>query len=180
VAREVVLLRGVNVGGRKLSMPALRTALEEAGCGDVATYIASGNVLLRPPAPAPKNLRSWLERVIADVAGFEVPVVLRTAAELERTVARNPYPDAGGTRLHVVFFADAPGKAALEGVDVDAFAPEECRLVDRDLYLHLPDGMGRAKLPVALDKAARRAKSPAAGTARNWHTVLKLVELAED
>jgi len=95
-------------------------------------------------------------------------------------VALNPYPDAGGTRLHVVFFAETPAKEALDGVDVDAFAPEACTLVGRDLYLHLPNGIGRAKLPVALERAARRAKSPAVGTARNWNTVLKLVELAKD
>jgi len=44
----VALLRGVNVGGKnKLPMAALRTCLEELGCRDVQTYIASGNVIFR-------------------------------------------------------------------------------------------------------------------------------------
>jgi uncharacterized protein (DUF1697 family) len=177
--REIVLLRGVNVGtGRKLSMAALREALEAAGCSGVSTYIQSGNVVLAPPQPAPADRAAWLEGIIAEVAGFEVLVVLRSYAELQQTVACNPYPGAGGTKLHVVFFPDEPGRDALDGVDLAAFEPEECSLVGRDLYLHLPDGMGRAKLPVALEKAARRAKSPLVGTARNWNTVLKLVELA--
>jgi len=167
----------VNVGrGRKLPMPALRTALEEAGCTDVVTYIQSGNVVLTPPAPVPEPLGPWLERIVAGVGGFDVPVVLRTRAELERTVAANPYPDAGGTQLHVVFLDERPGAGVLQGLDLDAFAPEACTLVGRDLYLHLPNGMGRAKLPVALEKATRGTKG--VGTARNWNTVLKLVELA--
>ena len=158
-------------------MPALRTALEDAGCTDVVTYIQSGNVALTPPVRAPKALRAWLEKIVAGVAGFEVPVVLRTRAELERTVASNPYPEAGGSELHVVFFDEGPGPDALDGLDLDAFAPEACRLVGRDLYLYLPNGMGRAKLPVALEKANRRAKT--VGTARNWNTVLKLVDLVQ-
>jgi uncharacterized protein (DUF1697 family) len=177
VVRQVALLRGVNVGGRPLSMSTLRAALTAAGCTDVVTYIQSGNVVLAPPQPAPDDLGTWLEREITEVAGFEVPVVLRTAEELEATVAANPYPDAGGTRLHVVFFATDPGTAVIDALDLAAFAPEACTLVGRDLYLHLPNGMGRAKLPVALERAGRSARPPAVGTARNWNTVLKLVEL---
>jgi uncharacterized protein (DUF1697 family) len=66
----------------------------------------------------------------------------------------------------------------LDGIDVGAFEPEECTLIGAELYLHLPSGMGRATLPVELEKAARRAKSVPIATARNWNTVLKLVELA--
>ena len=178
VVRRVALLRGVNVGGRPLSMSALRSGLAAAGCTDVATYIQSGNVVLTPPEPAPDDLRTWLEHEVSAVAGFDVPVVLRTSEELEATVAANPYPDAGGTQLHVVFFAADPGATVLDALDLATFAPEACTLVGRDLYLHLPGGMGRATLPAALERAGRAARPPAVGTARNWNTVLKLVELA--
>ena len=53
-------------------------------------YVQSGNVALTPPKPKPKDLQGWLERVIGDVAGFAVPVVLRTKAELAHTIERNP------------------------------------------------------------------------------------------
>jgi uncharacterized protein (DUF1697 family) len=159
-------------------MASLRAALERAGCSDVVTYVQSGNVVLSPPVPAPKNLPAWLERVVSDAAGFDVPVVLRTPAELERTVSRNPYPAASGAQLHVVFYAAPPPAGLLDGIDVAAFAPEECTLVGAELYLHLPSGMGRAKLPVELERSGRRATSVPVATARNWNTVLKLVELA--
>ena len=45
--RYVVLLRGINVGGKNLiKMTALKACLEQAGFADVVTYIQSGNVLL--------------------------------------------------------------------------------------------------------------------------------------
>ncbi len=177
--REVVLLRGVNVGGRTLSMATLRDALAAAGCTDVTTYIQSGNAVLTAPKRANSSLPSWFERIVAEVAGYDVAVVLRSRAEIHRTIARNPYPDAGGKELHVVFFAKAPPQSIVAGVDLDVFAPEHCTLIERDLYLHLPNGMGRAKLPLALDKAGRKVKPAAIGTARNWNTVLELADLAD-
>lgn len=171
MGRIVALLRGVNVGGRRVAMAALRDGLARAGCDRVETSMQSGNVVLVPPEPAPDDLADWLEAEIGELAGFPVPVVLRTAAELAAVVAANPYPRAGGTQLHVTFYREPP-VGLLAGVDLAAFAPEHATLVGRDLYLHLPEGMGRAALPAAL------ARSGGTATTRNWNTVLRLAELA--
>jgi uncharacterized protein (DUF1697 family) len=153
-------------------MAALRSGLTEFGCTDVATYIQSGNVVLTPPAvDAP--LDAWLSERIGEIAGFAVPTVTRTAAEIDAVVAGNPYPSASGTQLHVVFFGEAPPSAVFDAVDPASVAPEEWMLAGRDLYLHLPNGMGRASLPVALEKAGRKVKGPP-GTSRNWNTVRKV------
>ena len=178
MGRVVALLRGVNVGGHQLSMAGLRDLLEGLGCADVRTYIQSGNVVLTPPTVR-GSLDRWLSEQIGALAGFEVPTVTRTADELDAVVTGNPYPSASGTQLHVVFYGDAPTRAVLDAVDLAAMAPEECTLIGRDLYLHLPNGMGRAVLPVALEKAGRRLKAPS-GTARNWNTVLKLQAMLHD
>ena len=175
--RIVALLRGVNVGGRRLSMAELRAHLSAHGCDDVATYIQSGNVVLTPPS-GPADLDDWLSTRIGEAAGFDVPTVTRSAAEIDSVVAANPYPQASGTQLHVVFFpsVSAEIEAAIAAVDLDAVAPETCTLAGRDLYLYLPNGMGRAALPVALEKAGRKQRSPG-GTSRNWNTVRKLQEM---
>jgi uncharacterized protein (DUF1697 family) len=172
MSRIVALLRGVNVGGRKLSMAALRAELEAAGCTDVATYIQSGNVVLTLP---PQKADDWLASTISEIAGFDVAVVVRTARQLATTVNRNPYPDASGSKLHVVFYDTAPKWVTT--FDLTPFEPEHCRLVGRDLYLSLPNGMGRAVLPVALEREAKRRKDAAVGTARNWNTVLTLATM---
>ncbi|HYA67634.1 MAG TPA: hypothetical protein VED63_02780, partial [Acidimicrobiales bacterium] len=70
--------------------------------------------------------------------------------------------------------AYAPPPNATAGFDAAAFQPEQFALVGLEMYLHLPNGMGRAKLPPLLD---RKLKVPT--TVRNWNTVNKLIELAE-
>lgn len=177
-ARTVVLLRGVNVGGHRLAMSTLRSVLEATGCTDVVTYIQSGNAVVIPPSPEPSDLTATLREAISSAAGYDVPVVLRTRAELAAVVAANPYPGTEGKHLHVVFFADEPPAGPLDALDLPAFLPEACTLAGRHLYLYLPNGMGRAVLPTALEKAGRQAGASAVGTSRNWNTVLKLLDLA--
>lgn len=176
MGRVVVLLRGVNIGKRRLPMAALRDGLTAAGATDVATYVQSGNVVLVPPEAAALRTRGWLEETIGSIAGFEVPVVVRSAAEMAAVVEHNPFPGAGGTRLHVLFCDPAPPADLLDGVDLDAAAPEAATLVGAEVYLHLPDGMGRAALPAALERPLRRAGVTV--TARNWNTVERLRDMS--
>jgi uncharacterized protein (DUF1697 family) len=172
VATTVGLLRGVNVGGRTLPMAELRELVESLGFEDVRTYIQSGNVLFsakKRPAPA------LLEAAIECRFGLEVDVMLRSATELERTIERNPFPDADRSRLHVGFMARKPTPAAVAALDGGPFLPEQFAIVGTELYLHLPNGMGRTKLP---DFVLRRIKVPT--TIRNWNTVTKLAEAARE
>ena len=178
VTRIVVLLGGVNVGGHRLAMSTLRSVLEDVGCTEVVTYIQSGNAVVTPPDPGTSDLAATLRDAITSAAGYDVPVVLRTGAELAHVVDANPYPGAEGKQLHVVFFANEPRPEILDTVDLASFHPEACTLSGRNLYLYLPNGMGRAKLPTALDQAGRRVTPAAVGTSRNWNTVGKLLDLA--
>lgn len=175
MARVAALLRGVNIGKRRVSMAALRDGLVAAGATGVATYVQSGNVVLTPPRVAGRRVRTWLEQTIAEIAGFDVPVVVRTAAEMTAVVEGNPYPAAGGTQLHVLFCDPTPSADVLDGVDLDAAAPEAATLIGADLYLHLPDGIGRATLPGLVEHPLRRAGITV--TARNWNTVRRLREM---
>jgi uncharacterized protein (DUF1697 family) len=171
MATHVALLRAVNLGGtNKVSMPDLRRLVESLGFTGVTTFIQSGNVLFtsrRRVAPG------TIEDAISRELGMDVPVMVRTAAELGRIIEANPFPRADTSKLHVGFMADAPTPAALAGLDHDRFLPEEFAFVGTELYLHLPNGMGRTKLPGYLDRAI---KIPT--TIRNWNTVSKLLELA--
>jgi len=146
----IALLRGVNVGGnRKIPMADLRAVFVEAGCGDVATYIQSGNVVFTTSGRSLEKVRVDLERRIETATGFAVPVILRTARELEVVVRENPFTTAGPAQLHVAFLGAAPAAGSFDGVDRANFAPEEFVVAGREVYLHLPNGAGRAKLPPA-------------------------------
>jgi uncharacterized protein (DUF1697 family) len=171
---QVALLRGINVGGRhQLAMADLRAAFSAAGALDVSTYIQSGNVVFRWPGRSPATLRADLEARLEAVAGFAVPVTLRSDAEMAAVVAGAPFPTDEPTHLHVSFLQEPPGPAAFASVDRAAFAPEDFAVAGRDLYLFLPHGMARTKLPQALGLTSR---VPA--TTRNWRTVVALRDLA--
>jgi len=165
------LLRGINVGGHnKVPMSGLRAMIESLGHTDVTTYIQSGNAVFT----SKKNVTpAALERAIKNEFGIDITVVLRTKAELQRVVKDNPFAPADVKTVHVGFMASKPSAAAVRDLDADQFAPEEFAIKGSNLYLHLPNGMGRTKLPAYLD---RKLKVPT--TVRNWNTVLKLLELA--
>lgn len=168
----VALLRGINVGGnRQLPMADLRALCTMAGCERVTTYIQSGNVVFTHPTLAPDALEAALELAIEEATGWAVPVLVRTATELAGIVRDNPFPGVEPTKLLVGFLRAAPTSDQLTAFDPDGYAPERYVVVGREVYLHLPDGAGRSRLLPALPLL----RPPA--TARNWRTVLKLLEL---
>jgi uncharacterized protein (DUF1697 family) len=174
--RQIVLLRGVNLAGRnRVAMPKLRAALEDAGFEDVTTYIASGNVVLSSRKSTPR-VAADIEELVAERFGLDVAVLVRTRAELARVVERNPFERVAKDprRLLVTFLAEAPKAAVLKELEALAVGGERIALIGRELYAWHPDGIGRSKL------AARLAGKGLGvlGTARNWATVKKLLELA--
>ncbi|GIG29349.1 DUF1697 domain-containing protein [Cellulomonas marina] len=177
-ARVVGLLRAVNVGGRTVRSADLRRITEAAGHTDVRTYAASGNVVLTTadPEAAPADVAAGLSAALAADLGLDVPVVVRTATELDALVQGCPFPDVARqepTHLAVAFWDGdvVPGAA---GTDLSRYGGEAVVWTAREAYLHYPDGQGRSRLTLdVLSRVAGRI-----GTARNWRTVLALQELA--
>jgi len=171
----IVLLRGINVGGHaKLPMAQLREIGEGIGLEEVRTYIQSGNLVATTPL-APATVAERLRVAIEEATDLDVPIIVRTAAQWRDVIGSNPFPGAAsiGKTLHVAFL-DGAAPDELVGFDASDFAPEEVAVRGSEVYLHLPDGIGRSKLAIKLN----RLPGASAGTARNWNTVLKLAELA--
>jgi uncharacterized protein (DUF1697 family) len=174
--RQVVLLRGVNVGGRnKLAMPALRAALEQAGMEDVTTYVQSGNLVLDSDA-RPDALARACAAVIAERFELQVAAVARTRAELADVVAHDPLGGvAASEKLYqVTFCAKAPDEQALAKVAERAVDGERIVARGREIYAWFPHGVGRSKLAAQLS----RQDLGVVATARNWTTVTRLLALA--
>lgn len=174
----IALLRGINLAGRnRVPMAELRSELETLGLEDVVTYIQSGNVVFRGRGGRAEELAASIEGQIAEAFGIDVVVLLRTSAELAKVARGNPFLRAGAdpSKLHVVFLSAKPAKKAEAELDPERSPPGEFRLGGREIYLHLPTGFGRSKLTVDYFERALGL----AGTARNWKTVTKLVELSE-
>ncbi len=175
--RHVALLRGINVGGKnKLPMTVLAEMFTVEGAGAVTTFIQSGNVVFDAPKKLADAIGARIERRIEKELALRVPVVLRSAAELAAVAARNPFVAAGADpdALHVMFLAAQPTAAQARALDPARSPGDELALVGRELYLRLPNGMGRTTLTNAYVDRTLATVS----TARNWRTVLKLVELA--
>jgi uncharacterized protein (DUF1697 family) len=175
--RSIALLRGINVGGRnRLPMKDLREIFREIGCEDVRTYIQSGNVVYRPSAPVADSVSTAVSEALVDRFEIQVPVVVRTASELDRIVKANPFlestPDTHP--LHVGFLLERPDPDRVENLDPDRSPPDEFVVAGAEVYLRLPNGVGRSKLTSRYFDTRLRTTI----TIRNWRTVVTLLDMA--
>jgi uncharacterized protein (DUF1697 family) len=170
------MLRGVNVGGNSLKMDWLRGACEGIGCKDVRTYVQSGNIVFSSGSGAAK-LGPALKKLIDAQTRLPVTVVIRSAPEMARIVAGNPFAGQKGvdlSKLHVTFLGEAPVKPAHGKLDALAGTRDQYRLLKQEIYLHCPVNYGQTKLSnTAIEKALR-----VGATTRNWNTVTTLCEMA--
>jgi uncharacterized protein (DUF1697 family) len=172
----LALLRGVNVGGKnKLPMKDLAALFAAAGGDDVRTFIQSGNVLFRANPALAATLPATITSRIAERFGFQTSLVLRTAAELADVVASNPFLQQGAAEetLHVLFLVARPTPERIATLDPGRSPPDAFLVQGKEVYLRLPNGLGRSRLTNAYFDARLATTS----TARNWRTVTTLLEM---
>jgi uncharacterized protein (DUF1697 family) len=155
-------------------MPELRELLDGHGHRDVETLVQSGNIVLTSRL-SPKRLERDLQKQIADGLGVDTPVIVRTRDELAEVVALNPLAKVAKEpkRYQVTFLVDEPKPDAVREVEAADVAPERLVVAGREVYTWHPEGVQRSKANTAV------AKHLGVGTARNWNTVTKLLELAD-
>ncbi len=174
----LLLLRGINVGGRnRLPMADLRALVAGLGHGDVRTHLQSGNVVCTG-AGRPADVADGLAVALRAELSLDVAVVARTAAQWDAMVTANPFASEGGDpkRLHVTFLtaSPAPDRAAELEAASAAFAPDRIAVVGADVFLDLPDGYADTRLQGGvLEKRLGQV-----ATTRNWRTVTALADLA--
>jgi uncharacterized protein (DUF1697 family) len=165
---QAAMLRGVNLGKRKVIMSELRALIEGAGFTDVRTLVASGNLVFNTKLTGAK-LEAKLEKVILEGLELKTDVFVRDADQLDAVIAANPFKPFAKTNPNflVVNFMRGPAtKAELEAMENTALTGEEIRQGNGCLYIKFPKGQGVSKL-----------KMPKSGTARNWNTVTKLAAM---
>jgi|SRR5215217_2569786 len=177
MARLIALLRGVNLGpSKRVKMAELREVLTAAGYEDVRTLVNSGNVVMTS-RKRPATVEKELAKLIADELGVSTSVMVRTRDELADAIARNPYPEADERpkHVHVAFLkgdVDPERVAALQAAD---FGDEAFEISGRELFAWHPRGLADSDLAKALTKGVG-----ADATSRNWNTVTKLLQLADE
>lgn len=172
----VALLRGVNVGGKNpLPMKEARAAFTAIGLSDVATYIQSGNFVFRASAPR-EVLAEAMSSALNQTFGLNVPVVMRTAGELQRIRRQHPFAaDATDARqLHVGFLSQKPELSDVKTLDPERSPPDRFAIKGSNLYLFFPKGSARSKLTVQYFDSRLHCVT----TVRNWKTVNVLADMA--
>ncbi|MDT0676644.1 DUF1697 domain-containing protein [Autumnicola musiva] len=173
------ILRGINVGGkRKIPMADLREKLQNIGCQNIQTYIQSGNIIFNRKKENDLILADRLEKFILSTYGFEVPVIIRNAEEIKKSVSENPFfkDEVTAERLHLSFLKKTPDPENIQKAKNASYEPDAFEVVDKNVFVYCTGKYSDSKLTNKFFE--NKLKVPA--TTRNWKTVLKLLEFAEE
>ena len=176
----IAILRGVNVGAqKKVLMAELKEVLKKLKLQNIATYIQSGNIVFKSAEKlSNEDFAAKIEKAIHKHFKFEVPVLVRNAAEWKKAIAANPFPKNKKidlARVHVTFLSAEPAKALIDEIKKISYPPDEFVINGKEVYLHTPGGYGETKL----SNSFFEKKLKVTATTRNWKTVNTLLEMAE-
>lgn len=176
----VSMLRGINVGAHhRIKMERLRECFEPLGFEQVKTYIQSGNVVFKAATMASSAMSQKIEKKLLGEFGFAIPVICRTADEMNAILAGNPFLKQRGIdrgKLHVMFLSGQPLGHGLKKMRGFCAAVEKIECKGCDIYLFMPNGLGESKLM----RASLEKMLGVVPTTRNWNTVNQLVRMCEE
>ncbi len=177
--RYAVLLRGVNVGGgNRVPMADLRALLGSLGATEVRTLLNSGNATCAHPGRSAAALAKAVRAALDERLGVDVPVIVKSAAELEAAIAGNPLASvaANPSRLLFAFAAGPAALAGLEAIRPLVREPERFAIGRHAAWLWCANGISASRAAEAL--LGRMGREV---TTRNAATVGKLLaRLRED
>ena len=174
----LAMLRGINVGGRRMvSMQRLRELFESMEFTEVRTYIQSGNVIFQAPIGDYTTLAQAIEDKIGRELGVDTKAVLRTSTQIGDVVNAIPFAQQANVKstVHVTFLAADPNLTMVEQLDASQFLPDRFAFGKREIYLDCPSGYGETRLNNAFWE--RRLKVVA--TTRSYKTVVALLEMVD-
>jgi uncharacterized protein (DUF1697 family) len=178
--KKIAILRGINVGGkRKILMADLKSLFEGLGFKEVLTYIQSGNVIFTTENETGSiETADLIEKSIKNEFGFDVPVIVRSAGELENTLKNNPFYNGSTTdisKLHVTFLSSIPAKEYLAKIQAIDCSPDKFTVVEKDVFIYCEGKYHQSKLTNNFFES----KLKTASTTRNFKTVEKLCTLSQ-
>ena len=167
----VAFLRGMNVGGHRLSNDELRSHFQTLGFAAVATFRASGNVVFAHPAAdaagAGHEPKARIEAGLEQALGYAVPTFIRSFAQVRAIAAAQPFPAervrCAGGKLQVSLLAAPPTRRARAAVLSMAGEEDALAFGARELYWLPSGGLLESALDVdAIDRllgaSTRRTK----------------------
>lgn len=179
MSRYIAMLRGINVGAnRKVPMADLKNLCAKLGLLNVQTYIQSGNLIFELAKPQSISaLEESLHQAISETFGFDIPVIVRTSEEMEKSCSTNPFlkeKDADIEKLYLTFLKETTPSELIEKIKDFQYLPDRYEIIGNDVFVYCPNGYGRTK--ITNDFFEKKLK--VAATTRNWKTVMKLLEMS--
>jgi uncharacterized protein (DUF1697 family) len=173
MATHVALLRGINVGrNNRIAMADLRGAVAELGYEGVSTYIQSGNVLFSTQRTDTTAIAREISAKIHGSFSINIDVVVLSRRDLAQAVSDNPFPHEHKL-VHVIFLAAEADAGLRERIAQLEAAKgggrDKITAIGRAMFFYTPGGYGTSELGKALTRLP--------GTARNWGTTTRLLEL---
>lgn len=153
MTKYVALLRGIMPMNPNMKSAKLKGFFEDLGFSNVATVIASGNVVFESSSNNSNALEEKIEKELPQKLGFKSTTIIRSEDELKKLVSKNPYKgvkDEKPNYLLVTFFKDR--------------RPELCSVIDLSSS-KTPNFMGK------IDKEFGKSI-----TSRTWKTVHRILK----
>ncbi|MGJ9371765.1 DUF1697 domain-containing protein [Nesterenkonia sp. CF4.4] len=174
MSRRIILVRAVNVGGTaKLPMAQWRALAESLGATEVASYIASGNLICLPPGPA-EDFDRALESAVKSRFGFFREVISRSREEVLAALEAHPFDVLDPRFSYITFLQAAPTPEAVQAAALLETGEDRWQVIGREMHLRYAHGAGAPQL----NEAAFSRTLGLTGTARNLNTVRRLIDLA--
>lgn len=174
--KYVAFLRGINLGKRNIKMEDLRTVFEGLGLNDVASVIASGNVLFSTSSPPDAK---QVSAALLAKFGFEVGVIIRSIKDLNNLILSTPFADYEASKDIKLYLTLGSEKieARLKNI-TNQLGDYDLVRIDEMGYFTVAYRQPNGRFGAGLDKL-ERIFSDTIITTRNWNTIAKIVKKAE-
>jgi uncharacterized protein (DUF1697 family) len=166
-------------GHNSIKMQELASLFKLSGYPDAETYIQSGNIVFSCPGEENRaDTSSKINKIILKRFNLNISVITRTAEELKQIIRKNPFvgePGFNPSRMAVLFLDKKPSDDQIHKVIHVDYPPDKFSIIGNEIFIYCPNGFGKTKLYTNFFEM----KMGVTGTARNWRTVNKLLEMAE-
>ena len=153
-------------------MTVLREIFESLGFTDVATFIASGNVIFKSRSGNTGALEKKIEKALEDSLGFAVATLIRSTTELATIAGFDAFAGSGtpASTLYIGLLKSAPDDATREKVRALSTPNDEFHVEGRELYWRCHSRMMQSIASGALLEKTVGTRA----TFRNANTLRKL------
>ena len=166
-------------GHNVIKMARLTGLFSQMGYADAETYIQSGNIVFTCANMNVDAISSGIHKGILSEFGLDIAVITRASGEMREIISANPFleePDFDASKMAVLFLESTPSDEQIQKVAGIDYPPDKFRIIGNEIYIYCPNGFGKTKLYTNFFES----KMKVTGTARNWRTVNKLLEMAEN